>query len=70
MGFKEDLPEFASLEERIRYAKAERSVYIGYMIGEALLAMRGFIKRSIAAASNVRPEANATPMFKRFAPHR
>ncbi len=32
------VPADLSIEERIRLAKAERSVYMGYMIGEGLVA--------------------------------
>ena len=38
MSYRIDAPETATLEEKIRLAKAERSVYIGYMIGEGLTA--------------------------------
>ena len=43
------VPADLSIEERIRLAKAERSIYIGYMIGEGLVAatraVRGLLDR-------------------------
>ena len=34
--FKQEYPEFADIQEQIRRARAERSVAIGTMIGEAV----------------------------------
>lgn len=38
MSYRTQAPATATLEEKIRLAKAERSVYMGYMIGEGLIA--------------------------------
>lgn len=49
MSYRTTAPASASLEEKIRLAKAERSVYLGYMIGEGLVAatraVRGLLDR-------------------------
>jgi hypothetical protein len=38
MSYRIQAPEAATLEEKIRLAKAERSVYMGYMIGDGFIA--------------------------------
>ena len=49
MSYRTTAPAEASLEEKIRLARAERSVYLGYMIGEGLVAatraVRGLLDR-------------------------
>ncbi len=49
MSYRTSAPAEASLEEKIRLAKAERSIYLGYMIGEGLVAatraVRGLLDR-------------------------
>jgi len=39
MECNNNYPDFDSLEERIRIAKAERSIALGYAIGDALHAL-------------------------------
>jgi hypothetical protein len=65
MAFKDDFPEFAPIEERIRQARAERSVSVGYTIANALVAIHRWIKPDPRA-----DPPHAMPMLKRFAPHR
>jgi hypothetical protein len=65
MAFKDDSPEFAPMEGRIRQAHAEPSVRAGYAIASVLLAIHRWIKPDPRA-----DEPAATPMLKRFAPHR
>ncbi len=49
MSYKTAAPAEATLEDKIRLAKAERSIYLGYMIGEGLVAatraVRGLLDR-------------------------
>ena len=63
MAFKDDFPEYAPIEERIREAQAERSVRVGYAIADALVAIHRWF--------NPDPRAhNPVPLLKRFAAHR
>jgi hypothetical protein len=45
MDFKDRFPDFAAVEQHIRRAQAERSVYIASMIAGFLVAIGGGIKR-------------------------
>jgi hypothetical protein len=65
MAFKDDFPEFAPVEQRIRAAQAERSVRAGYAIANVLIAIHRWMR------PDRRPDPpHAMPMLKRFAPHR
>jgi hypothetical protein len=64
-------PEYRSLEERIRHARAERSVYVGYAIGEALEALWRVIGSLPFAPSASRPRAQPRrSLLARFSMHR
>ena len=65
MSYRINAPATASLEEKIRLAKAERSVYMGYMIGEGLLAatraVRNLLDRGGEGAEERRMRRMLTP---------
>ena len=65
MSYRTNTPESATLEEKIRLAKAERSVYMGYMIGEGLIAatraVRGLLDRGGEGAEERRMRRMLTP---------
>jgi hypothetical protein len=50
MSFKTDFPEYESLAIHIRHAHAERSVYLGYVIADRIIAVSHFIKRIVLGA--------------------
>jgi hypothetical protein len=45
MDFKARFPDFAAVEQQVRRAHAERSVYIAHVLANFLVAMGGGIKR-------------------------
>lgn len=57
MSFRTDFPEYRSMEAHIRHARAERSVYMGYMIADRIIAVSQFVKRLFTTGAR-RPVRN------------
>ena len=70
MAFKDDYPEFASIEDLIRNARAERSAALGSMIGSALAGVATMLRRITqepagAQAERERNAIDADPFLRR-----
>jgi ABC-type arginine/histidine transport system permease subunit len=74
MDFKTAYPEFAAVEEHIRRAHAERSVYLAYVIAGAIETVTRGLKRMAAsmganlAAERDRRAVEADAFLKRSVP--
>jgi hypothetical protein len=74
MNFKTRYPEYASVEEHVRLAHAERAVYLGHLLADVIdRALRGVkaIGASLNATIEAREkEAGETDLFLKRAVHR
>jgi len=74
MDFKTRYPEYASVQEYVRQAHAERSIYLAHLLAELLdRAFRGLkrVGSTVGAAVEAREkEARETDLFLKGAVHR
>ena len=76
MSFKTEDPEYASIEEHIRRARAERSVVIANVFANAVVGIGRGLGRLVDAlgrglqAENERRMIEADTFLKRWVPHR
>jgi hypothetical protein len=71
MSFKNDYPEFATIEHHIRRAHAERSVYIAGLIAEAVMSVVRGLRRLASSGARHAADARAIstdPFLKRSVP--
>ena len=70
-SFKDKYPEFAAIEQHIRRANAERSVYIAGVIAEGITSVVRGLRRLAAAGSDRVADVRAIgadPFLKRSVP--
>jgi hypothetical protein len=74
MDFKTRYPEYASVEEHVRHAHAERAVYLAHLLADAIAAgvrsVKGFGASFRATLEAREKEAGETDLFLKRAVHR
>ncbi|HEY2627839.1 MAG TPA: hypothetical protein VGI57_01870 [Usitatibacter sp.] len=74
MDFKTRYPEYASVEEHVRHAHAERAVYVAHLLADAIYRVMRGVKAfgaSVSATIEAREkEAGETDLFLKKAVHR
>lgn len=74
MDFKTRYPEYASVEEHVRHAHAERAVYLAHLMADAIdrafRAVKGFGASLNATIEAREKEAGETDLFLKRAVHR
>ena len=74
MRFSETYPDYASVEEHVRRARAERAVYLASAITQFVVAVSNGLKRAVAStaksmeAERERRAIEADPFLKRSVP--
>jgi len=76
MSFKNEYPEYATIEEHVRRARAERAVAVGHFFADAIVGAARAVKGLVDSlgkglqAEQERRMIEADSFLKRWVPHR